>query len=179
MSFTSWILMVFPLVFIIHSMIELFLLKPWLTKNKFLGSVNNSDFTKGTLSIFNKLSGKCLTVIAFEELLIISLATAYALVNNNYYPWIALLCGFFLHLTIHLANWMAYMRYYLSVITTFIAASFCIYALNYIVLEIDIPVIEVIICAFLGSAFSSLNLFLMVRMSLYFKYGKLESETQK
>lgn len=172
MDFTNWLILAFPVVFIIHSITELFLLKPWLRRNALLISECGSGFTKGTLSIFKKLSTRCIAFIAFEEFLIISLVTAYGLISGNYYPWIALLCGFFFHLIIHIANWMSYMRYIPSIITTFISAAFCIYALDYSIHVLNLSSLKMAIFGFTGIIIYSLNLYLVIGLSLFIRFTK-------
>ncbi|MGL4332770.1 MAG: HXXEE domain-containing protein [Bacteroidales bacterium] len=174
MNFTNWLILAFPVVFIIHSITELFLLKPWLRRNALLISEFGSGFTKGALTIFKKLSTKSIAIIAFEEFLIISLVTTYGLISGNYYPWIAILCGFFFHLFIQIANWMSYMRYTPSIITIFLSAAFCIFALDYSIHEIDLSIIKIIIYGISGTIFSSANLFLLIRISIFLKYNKLK-----
>lgn len=130
MTDLQWLMILLPIVFMIHDFEEIVMFEMWLYKNrgdlqrrfpkleKFL--TRNGFFAYSTADFA--------VAVAFEFVLLS--AVCYLSVGmENYGWWFAAFMAFFVHLWVHIVQWLVYGRYIPMIITTFLALPYCFYAL--------------------------------------------------
>lgn len=110
-----WLL---PLLFVLHDLEEALFLVPWLRRNRPLLEVRFPRLSMKLYAHFDRISRPVFAAMAAEELVILLAVTFYAQWSGNYYPWLALLLAFGLHLLIHLAQAVAVRGYLPSLVTS-------------------------------------------------------------
>ncbi|MGL5318307.1 MAG: HXXEE domain-containing protein [Bacteroidales bacterium] len=164
MNSTTLVLIGLPVLFLLHSLTELFVLKPLIKKSHSKLPPEITDVTKETFSIFPRLSYQQISLIILEEFILATAVTCFSLISGMYYPWIALVCSFFFYLIIHIANWLSRMYFTPAIITTFIGTAFCIYAVDFSTQILEVDTMHILILSIIGTIFCAGNLYLMIRL---------------
>ncbi|MDP4275535.1 MAG: HXXEE domain-containing protein [Bacteroidota bacterium] len=120
-----WLL---PIVFMFHDFEEIIMMKAWLDKN--------ADKVASQFPFISKLlfKQKNLSTAAFalevaEEFIIISIITFFAVEWDLYSLWTGLLLVFFIHLILHVVQFIVYRKYVPVIITSILSIPYCIYAI--------------------------------------------------
>lgn len=112
------VLWLLPVLFVIHDGEEALWLMPWLDRNRPRLERRFPRLAGRLYAHFSHLSRRAFTAMAAEELLLLSVVTLYSALTGNYYPWLALLLAFGLHLLVHLAQGVAVWGYVPSLATS-------------------------------------------------------------
>jgi len=70
-----------------------------------------------------------------EEFILLSIITISSVLLDNYLLWFGVFMGFFMHLLIHLAQWLILRKYIPVIYTTIISLVYCLFSLRYILKE--------------------------------------------
>lgn len=119
---TETLIWLLPVVFMIHDFEEIIMMKPWLTKNwaKLEKRVPAKVIRAMARQKDMLVSAYALAVA--EELVVLSAFTFLGAECEMYNIWAGFLIGFFIHLLVHIGQFIAF-RGYVPVILTSIPAS--------------------------------------------------------
>ena len=147
-----------PIVFMIHDFEEIIFLKPWMENNQ--GYIKNRFPGLGPriARYFSSISLLSFIIAVAEEFIIISLVTYLSVYFNNYYVWLMVFMGFFIHLIIHIIQVIIIGRYIPIVITSVLALGYCIYTFVEIKNVNMFTNTEILICSVSGIILVGVNL---------------------
>ena len=127
-----WLL---PIVFMIHDFEEIIMIPSWMERNRAVILARFPKLGKRLLSQFGSLSGPGFSVAVLEEFILISLLTLLAVENNCYNLWTGLMLVFFLHLFMHVGQFLVFRKYIPAIVTSVLSMIYCLYALNFMVVH--------------------------------------------
>jgi len=154
----SLIIWLLPIVFMIHDFEEIIFFKPWINKNKDYLTKKFPKISKRFLPRMENLSTSAFTLAVAEEFLLLSLITVGSVLFDNYLLWLATFMGFFVHLLVHLGQWIILKRYIPAICTTFLALIYSVYALYEIIINNVFQVSEIVLWTIIGFGLVALNL---------------------
>ncbi|MDR1760444.1 MAG: HXXEE domain-containing protein [Fibrobacter sp.] len=150
-----WLL---PIVFMIHDFEEIIFFKSWIHKNKDYLTEKFPKISKRFLPRMENLSASAFALAVAEEFLLLSLITVGSVLFDNYLLWLAAFMGFFVHLLVHLGQWIILKRYIPAIGTTFLALVYCVYALYKIIFDNVFPISEMVLWTIIGFVLVGANL---------------------
>ena len=139
-----------PIVFMFHDFEEIIFFKPWINKNSAYLKEHFPRLSKKFLSRFESLSTSGFALAVAEEFLLLSFITYGSVYFNNYYLWISAFMAFFIHLIMHVAQWIILRRYIPMIVTSLISLPYCVYALIEILENNMFQVSEIVLWTFVG-----------------------------
>ena len=146
----STIIWLLPIVFMIHDFEEIIFFKQWINKNKDYLTEKFPKISKRFLPRFNSLSTSAFAVAVAEEFVLLSLITLGSVLIGNYVIWLAAFMGFFVHLLMHLGQWIILKRYIPAIGTTFFALIYCTYTLYVIIANNIFRISEIVLWTIIG-----------------------------
>lgn len=152
-----------PVIFMIHDFEEIIFFKSWISKNK---SYLKDKFPKLNRIILSKsedLSTAAFSAVVAEEFILVSGITFLSVHFDTYYWWLAAFSGFFIHLLIHIIQWVIIRRYIPAIVTTFLALPYCLYVIKMIIDHAIFSYSEIIIWSIVGFFLTGLNLFFAIK----------------
>ena len=176
---SPFILWLLPALFILHDLEEMLSFKPWLRRN---GQQIRERFPAPVgrmVDHLENISVKQFAAMATEELVILTAVTVYASLSANYYPWLALLLAFGLHLLAHLAQWLVMRRYVPSAITSLLCLPVFIYIVWTLAADQLFTLQEFILCAIAGTLVVAVNLFTIHQIASYAAWKATAEKKQK
>lgn len=123
-----WLL---PVVFMVHDFEEIIMMRPWIDRNSGFLRERFPRLAQRIVGQMEKLSTSSFAFAVAEEFLIISIVTFLAVEYQWYAVWGGMLVGFFAHIVVHFAQFIAVRRYVPVIFTSVPAAIYCGYALHY------------------------------------------------
>lgn len=120
-----WLL---PLVFMLHDFEEIIFLEWWVNKNK----LELLRKYPRIANVYNEISTAAFALGVSEEFIILILITLGSIIFNWYYLWFGVLVGFFIHLVVHIIQWIVFKKYIPAISTTVPAMIYSIYAIYFI-----------------------------------------------
>ena len=151
-----WLL---PIVFMVHDFEEILFFKPWINKNRDYLAKRFPAIAKRFLPRFENVSTAAFALAVCEEFVLLSLITFGSVLFDNYLLWLAAFMGFFIHLLVHLVQWVVLKRYIPAICTTFIALIYCGYTFYEIIIKSNLfPISEVVLWTAIGLALTGANL---------------------
>ena len=148
----------FPIVFMIHDFEEIIFLKYWISKNMSYLAEKFPRISKRLLPRYANFSTAGFALAVAEEFVLFSLVTVGSVIFENYVLWLAMFMGFFVHLLMHVCQWILVKRYIPAIYTSFFALIYCIYTL-YIILSNNIfSISEIAVWTIIGLAAMGVNL---------------------
>lgn len=149
-----WLL---PIVFMIHDFEEIIAFKPWITRNSpYLK--RRFPFLNGILPRMEKMSVQAFALAVFEEFILLVVITFAAVYFDCYYLWMTVFMAFFVHLFVHVVQWIAVRRYIPAIVTTFLVLPYSIYGCVMILESNLFTVQEIITGALAGVVLMVVNL---------------------
>lgn len=142
--------MLLPIVFIIHDFEEIIFFKSWMSKNSAYLKVKYPFLAKRLLAQFNNLSTASFAVAVLEEFVLLVAITFATLYSGCYYLWLGVFMAFFIHLIVHVVQWLVIRRYIPAIVTTLIAIPYCIYALGWLIESGMFSFLDFVVWTFLG-----------------------------
>lgn len=76
--------------------------------------------------------------------------------------------GFFIHLFIHIIQWIIIRRYIPAICTTFLSLIYCIFTLHYLMEKSIFSVTEIFLWSGIGFVIIALNLMLAHKLAVWF-----------
>jgi hypothetical protein len=126
---TETIMWLFPIIFMIHDFEEVVMFKPWVTKNAGFIKERFPRLAARMLPHMEGLSTSSFALGVAGMFLIVSAVTLISVELDLYCLWAAAVIGCFIHLVIHVAQFLVVRRYVPVVITSLVTAPYCIWAL--------------------------------------------------
>jgi hypothetical protein len=158
-----------PAVFMLHDFEEIICFKLWIAKNEtFLREKFPKLFCRIS-PVFN-LSTTAFAIAVAEEFVLLNLVTFGSLYFSSYYLWMAAFMGFFIHLFVHFAQWVAVRRYIPAIITTLLCLPYCGYTFCKFILTHFSP-FEIAVWTIAGLIIVGVNLVIAHRIAM--KFNKL------
>jgi len=142
----------------IHDFEEIIFFKLWLNKNREHLRDKFPKISKRFLLRLSNLSTSAFALAVAEEFLLLSLITSGSVFFDRYELWLAVFMGFFVHLWIHLAQWIILKRYIPAIWTTFFALIYCNYALYEIIVNNIFQISEIVFWTIIGVGLVGVNL---------------------
>lgn len=172
LSFMVWL---FPVVFMIHEFEEIIFFKLWFRDNDTYLLKRFPKLAETFLPRIGKLSVQAFTVAVAEEFALLSLVTIISVLLDTYLLWLAMFMGFFIHLLVHLVQWLVFRRYIPAIYTTFISLIYSSYSL-YFILSIGLfEIKQIIVWSIIGVGIVFGNLFFAHKLAeLFDKRTKAE-----
>jgi hypothetical protein len=126
---TETIMWLLPIVFMIHDFEEIIMMKPWVTKNSAFIASRFPRLAARMLGHFEGLSTSAFALAVLAMFLLVSTVTLISVELELYALWAGVLIGFLVHLLVHIGQFIVVRRYVPVVITSIIAAPYCVWAL--------------------------------------------------
>jgi len=142
---TETIMWLFPIVFMIHDFEEIIMMSPWVKKNAGFLAHRFPLMAARMLPHLEGLSTSSFALAVALMFLIVSAVTLICVEFGLYALWAGALIGFFVHLVVHVGQFLVVGRYVPVVITSLVTAPYCIWALIVIDSRHPLPVGETII----------------------------------
>jgi hypothetical protein len=126
---TETVMWLFPIIFMIHDFEEVVMFKPWVTKNAGFIKKRFPRLAARMLPHMESLSTSSFALAVAGMFLIVSAVTLISVELDLYYLWAAAVIGYFIHLVVHVTQFLVVRRYVPVVITSLVTAPYCIWAL--------------------------------------------------
>lgn len=165
---TETLLWLLPVVFMIHDLEEIIMMKPWMNKHWLEIEKKFPKKIIDKMETHRRLSVSAFALVVAEEFILITVFTFIAVQYQLYNFWAGLLIGFFIHLLVHIAQFLAFRKYVPFIFTAIPAAIFSIIALHdlSILTKLDTKMVIVWSVAFVLIIF--FNLSFTIKLSLKF-----------
>jgi len=150
-----WLL---PIVFMIHDFEEIIFFKSWISKNRDYLAKKFPKLSKRFLFRLENLSTPAFAIAMAEEFILLCMITLGSVLFDNYLLWLAAFMGFFVHLLIHLVQWIVVKRYIPAIYTTFLSLGYCSYSLYVIVSNNIFQPLEIVLWTVIGVVLVGVNL---------------------
>lgn len=121
-----WLL---PVVFMVHDFEEIVMFKHWFANE---GPALRHRFPRlaaRVLPHMERLSTAAFALAVAEEFVLLSLFTLIAVEFGLYSLWASMLLGFFIHLLVHIGQFLVYRRYVPVILTSVLGSIYCLWAL--------------------------------------------------
>jgi hypothetical protein len=160
-----WLL---PIVFMMHDFEEIIFFKSWIIKNRETLSRRFPKLSKRFIGRFENMSVQAFAVAVCEEFVLLSIVTILSVVFESYLLWLGIFMGFFIHLLIHLAQWIVFWKYIPAAYTALLSLTYCVFSMNYILKNSLFSMNEIAIWTFAGFGIVALNLMLAHQLAELF-----------
>lgn len=164
----SFIVWLFPIIFILHEFEEIIFMKYWLNKNKTFLSKKFPKISERFLSRFENLSTPAFTVAVAEEFMLLTIITIISVVLDTYLLWLGIFMGFFVHLLVHLVQWIIIRKYIPAIYTTIISLIYCVFSLTYLIEDNIFQIKEILLWSIIGFAIVAINLIFAHKLAFWF-----------
>ena len=159
------IIYLLPIVFMFHDFEEIIFFRSWLDKNKNWLLTRYPLLVKKMLPHFEKMSTAAFTFAVAEEFVLISAITLHAMITGYYYLWLCVFMAFFIHLVIHLVQWLFIRRYIPTIVTSVLCLPYCVYGLNEVLLTDMFRISDILLCSVIGFVFAAVNLWFVHKVA--------------
>jgi hypothetical protein len=144
---TETIMWLLPAVFMIHDFEEIIMFKPWVGKNAEFLRVRFPRLAARLLPHMAGLSTSAFALAVALIFLIITTVTLIAVEFELYALWAGFVIGYFIHLVIHVGQFLAVRRYVPVIVTSIVTAPYCVWALLVVNARHPLPKAETLIWA--------------------------------
>ena len=169
----------FIIVFTVHEFEEIIFLPGWLQKNKNMLAGRFPKLSKYTLNKIDNISTSAFALAVFEEYLIIILITVSAIYFNFYNLWTGMFMAFFIHLIIHIIQWLTVRKYMPFIVSSILCLPYCAYVLKTLVTVEDTDYKTIVFWTITGIVAAILNLMLAHKMAIIFDKYHLKIKNNK
>ncbi len=157
------IIWLFPILFLIHELEEIFGFEKWYIKNK--DKLNKyPKIAKRVNKIFRYLSTKGMLFAIFEQLILCLLVCFLAVKFNFYILWLAAFIGYTIHLIIHVFQGIILKAYIPAFITSAIEIPICFYIIYEVFYCYEFSFDEVFYYSIVAVIIIALNLYFLHRI---------------
>lgn len=131
MNTMQFLMMTLPIVFMLHDFEEVIMFRPWLDSNRDelkrrFSRLAASPAVK-RFSWMLRLSTSAYAAAICFMFTLISAASLIGVYSGLYGLWFGAFMCYFLHLFMHIAQWVVYRRYVPVIITSLLSVPYCIY----------------------------------------------------
>jgi uncharacterized membrane protein YjjB (DUF3815 family) len=127
---TETLIWLLPVVFMIHDFEEIIMMRPWLIKN--WANLEKRFPAKAIRAMARQkdISVSAYALAVSEELVVLTVFTFLGAECEMYNFWAGFLIGFFIHLLVHIGQFITFSGYVPVIITSIPAAAYCMIALH-------------------------------------------------
>ncbi|MBI5950243.1 MAG: HXXEE domain-containing protein [Chloroflexi bacterium] len=122
-----WLL---PIVFMFHDFEEIIMFKPWLDANRENLERRFPKWAARALAEQSKMSTSAFAFAVAEEFIVLSALTLLAVELELYPFWVGMMLGFFIHLLVHMGQFIVYRKYVPVILTSLPSGIYCLVALH-------------------------------------------------
>ena len=133
---------------------EIIFIEWWVKKNKLVLLRSYPRIA----NLYNEISTASFAFAVSEEFIVLILITLGSIISNWYYLWFGALVGFFIHLVMHIIQWIVFKKYIPAIATTIPAMIYSIYALYFIYNNSTMKIFPLIIWSVIGIIIVFINL---------------------
>lgn len=119
-------------IFMIHDFEEIVMVSAWLRKYQAELRRRFSRLAVRILDSAVNRSTAAFTLAVAEEFVLLTIFTMVTVEMKIYPVWTGMLLIYFLHLLIHIGQWIAFCRYTPAILTSLLTSIYCLYALWYL-----------------------------------------------
>ncbi len=140
-----------PIIFMIHDFEEIIMFKPWLVKNRFeiKRRFPRLDAFLTKKRIYD-LSTSGFAVAVLHEFLLISTVTFLSLWYENLLWWLAAFSAYFIHLLLHIGQWMIWRKYVPVIFTSIVTFPYCLYTLCVFMKTVQFSIETILLWTLIG-----------------------------
>lgn len=102
-------------------------------------------------------STSAFAVAVLHEFLLIAGITYISLWYNIYHWWFAAFMAYFLHLFIHIGQWVIYRKYVPTIITSILTLPYCFYTFNIFISTTEMSYGQMLLWTIIGIVFTLLS----------------------
>lgn len=152
----------FPLVFMFHDFEEIIFIQWWERKNK-LVLIKKYPWIFKVVSI--DLCTAAFSLAVSEEFIILVLITLTSIIFKWYYLWFGAFITFFVHLIMHLIQWIAFKKYIPAIATAIPSMIYSAYTIYYIYNICKFNLLQLIMWSILSIIFFLINLIFVHKLA--------------
>lgn len=127
---TETLMWFLPIVFMLHDFEEIVMFKPWMNANRAALEKRLPAWTARVLGRHGDMSTSAYALAVAEEFIVLSALTMFAVEFELYLFWTGMMLGFFIHLLIHVGQFIAYRKYVPVILTSLPCGLYCLIALH-------------------------------------------------
>lgn len=139
-----------PVIFIVHDFEEIIFFKPWLQKNKAEMFRRFPKPAKRIYYYYGSLSTSAFATAVLQIFITVSVCTFLSLYTNSYGLWFGTFIIFFLHIIVHIVQWLTYGKYIPVIISSILSLPYCVYTLFVFLETFNFELTELILWTLLG-----------------------------
>lgn len=153
------LMILLPIVFMLHEYEEIIMFKHWLNNNR---NELKRRFPKFELFLTRRkcfdYSTATFAIGTAHEFVLISSISLYSIWMDDYLWWFAAFSGYFIHLIVHLLQWVKYQKYVPVIITTILTLPYCSYTLVEFTRSSILSPLQMLLWAIIGIILTILSL---------------------
>jgi len=171
-----------PVIFMLHDFEEIIMFVPWLSKER--GELKRRFPKFETFLIkrgYFQLSTSGFAIAVFHEFIIVSVITYLSLWFNSYSWWFAAFMAYFLHLFVHIGQWIIFRGYVPVIVTSILTLPYCIYTFKLYLRSTEMNLWQLIFWAIIGivvAFLSFLPAFYFAAIFEKWKTGKFKAQNE-
>lgn len=155
------IIWLFPIIFMLHDFEEIIFIEWWTQENKLTLFERYPKVAK----VYPELSTAAFALAVCEEFIVIIMITVVSVIFKWYYLWFGVLVFFFVHLVVHLIQWLAYKKYIPAIVTTIPGMVYSIYAIYFIYNNSNMNLLHIIVWSILGTIIGCINIIFALKLA--------------
>jgi hypothetical protein len=152
----------------IHEFEEIIFLPDWLRKNKNLLAGRFPKLSKYILHKIGNISTSAFALAVFEEYIIVLLITISAIYFDFHNLWTGMFMAFFVHLIIHVVQWLIVRKYVPFIVTTVLCLPYCMYVSKTLLAMKGMDCKIMVFWTVIGVVVMTLNLILVHKIAAIF-----------
>ncbi|MCL2626208.1 MAG: HXXEE domain-containing protein [Cystobacterineae bacterium] len=160
-----WLL---PIVFMLHDFEEIIFFESWMRKNKAFLEKKFPKMPPWVLAHASSLSTPAFALAVAGEFVLLSLITWGCVLFDNYGLWLALFMVFFIHLFVHVGQWLVLRRYIPAIYTTFLGLVYGAYVVYTLLVNKLFPVSEMALWTVVGVGLAAPSFVFLHKLAAWF-----------
>ncbi|MDR3169107.1 MAG: HXXEE domain-containing protein [Candidatus Peribacteria bacterium] len=161
-----------------HEFEEIIFLPDWLQKNKNILADRFPKLSKYLVSKIDNISTSEFALVVFEEYILIILITISAVYFDFYNLWIGVFMAFYLHLIVHIIQWLVVRKYVPFIISSIICLPYCTYLLKILLTMKEIHYETLTFRTIIGIIVTLLNLIVVHHIAMLMTKKLLSTRPQ-
>lgn len=171
-----WLL---PVVFMFHDFEEIIMFKPWMSANRAALARRLPAWAARILAKHGDMSTSAYALAAAEEFIVLSALTLLAVELELYPLWAGIMLGFFIHLLIHMGQFLVYRGYVPVILTSLPSGLYCLIALHDLNLHHPLDWKLVPLWTFVSLIIICINLALALKLAVKFDGWLVRNLTER
>jgi hypothetical protein len=157
-----WLLLA---MFMIHDFEEIIMMSTWLQKHQGEFHHRFPGLVARLLESSLNRSTAAFALAVAEEFLLLTVFTVVTVQSELYALWTGMLLAYFLHLLIHIGQWIAFRSYTPAILTSVLTGIYCLYTFWYMNTIIYVQWSAVVLPALICTLIIAFNLPLSLRLA--------------